>query len=94
MFLLLMQTDAGIIESPFPTILVLLHSGELYMVASSGFLVGNFQYFTVPIDLNTCLVWSGSFIQEAISNVINEWCAFLAQKLVISGSKQQDLPKT
>jgi len=52
-----MKADAGMIESPFPTILVLLHSGELYMVASSGFLVGNFQYFTVPMDLNTCLVW-------------------------------------
>jgi hypothetical protein len=52
-----MKADAGMIESPFPTILVLLHSGELYMVASSGFLVSNFQYFTVPMDLNTCLVW-------------------------------------
>jgi hypothetical protein len=43
-----MKTDAGMIESPFPTILVLLHSGELYMVASSPVLHSSYGFEYMP----------------------------------------------
>jgi hypothetical protein len=36
------------IESPFPTILVLLHSGELYMVASSPVLHSSYGFEYMP----------------------------------------------
>jgi hypothetical protein len=43
-----MKADAGMIESPFPTILVLLHSGELYMVASSPVLHSSYGFEYMP----------------------------------------------